>query len=222
LVNVVICLVAGGMLGLLTNRWIGLAIPDPLTMSGITDPQINSLAHQALFLINYVSFVLLLFNLLPIFPLDGGRIAQSLLWPRYGYTRSMSYAVRVGYVGAIVLFIFGAVASEWMVIGVALFGAFACYATQKQLQWTDAAMGIGDDDPNEYALTAHEQKEDEHGNFKQSWSERKAERAAVREKLEAEEVDRILAKIAQSGLDSLTRAEKSLLQRATERKRQER
>ena len=222
LVNIIICILAGAILGLLTGRWMGIAIPNPLTMDGLYAVEVSGRwPHQTLYIVNYISFVLLLFNLLPIFPLDGGRIAQSLIWPRYGYARSMVYAVRIGFVGATFLFIFGAVTGEWMVIGIALFGAFTCYTTQKQLQWSEAALGADMNQADEYALTVHDPKEDE-GAAKRTWSEKRAARAALREQQEAQEVDRILGKIAQSGLDSLTRSERSLLERVTQRKRQQR
>ena len=48
---------------------------------------------------------------------------------------------------------------------------------------------------------------------------RQEQRLAQKEEEEAREVDRILQKIAASGMGSLTKAEQSMLQRATERKR---
>ena len=152
-VNVVICVLAGGILGVLTGKWLGVALPNPLTLSGLYEFEVaQSLAHQSLFLINSTSLILLLFNLLPIFPLDGGRIVQSALWPRLGYSRSMTFAVRSGYVGALLLLLFGAVTSHWTLVGVALFGLVTCYITQKQLQWTDSTLGFESD---EYALSVH-------------------------------------------------------------------
>jgi hypothetical protein len=217
MVNVVLCIVAGVALGLVTGRWLGIAIPNPLSMEGLWEYEVaKSKAHQALFLFNWISLILLLFNLLPIFPLDGGRILQASLWPKFGYQRSMIFAVRAGFVGGIALVIFGAVTSQWMIVGIALFGIVTCYMTQKQLQWTDAMLGIESD---EYALSAHDQVADEAGP-KSGRRERRAERQAQREQEEAREVDRILEKIAQNGIESLTRTERSLLRRVTERKRQ--
>jgi len=42
---------------------------------------------------------LLIFNLLPIYPLDGGQIVRALLWFPFGRARSLKYASIVGFVG---------------------------------------------------------------------------------------------------------------------------
>ena len=45
-----------------------------------------------------LSYILLVVNLFPIFPFDGGRVLQALLWPKKGYERSMEIATGVGMV----------------------------------------------------------------------------------------------------------------------------
>jgi len=156
--------------------------------------------------------------MLPVFPLDGGRIMQTLLWPRIGYRRSMIFAVRAGFIGAIVLIIFGAVIKEWMLIGVAAFGLLTCYITLKQMEWTDAMLDSPQDD---YVLTTHDGGV-EPGDQPQrpSRAERQAEKKVQREQDETRAVDLVLQKIAASGLQSLNKAERALLERETERKRQ--
>lgn len=219
LVNVIICMIAGTMLGLITGQWLGVALPNPLNpFAGLIDAR--SYAHQALVLVNSISFLLLLFNLLPIFPLDGGRIVQVALWPRWGWSRSMVFAVRTGYIGAILLFIFGMVISSIWIVVIAVFGGVTCYLTQKQVQWTDAALLESDN----YAMSLSSGDGDEDARVGEAgggWHERRAQRMAQREQDEAREVDRILQKIAVSGIDSLTRRERALLKRVTERKRQQ-
>src|SRR5438093_6195816 len=58
----------------------------------------------------FINLVLLIFNLLPIYPLDGGQILRSLLWFALGRARSLMVATMVGFVGVAVLI----VAAFWM------------------------------------------------------------------------------------------------------------
>lgn len=48
----------------------------------------------------WIDIVLLIFNLLPIYPLDGGQILRSLLWYFLGRGRSLAAATILGFVGA--------------------------------------------------------------------------------------------------------------------------
>jgi Zn-dependent protease len=50
----------------------------------------------AVFVINWA---LLIFNMLPIYPLDGGQILQSLLWFVLGRARSLMVATIIGFIG---------------------------------------------------------------------------------------------------------------------------
>jgi Zn-dependent protease len=50
-----------------------------------------------------INLGLLIFNMLPVYPLDGGQILRSLLWFPLGEIRSLQIASVLGLVGAVVL-----------------------------------------------------------------------------------------------------------------------
>jgi Zn-dependent protease len=51
----------------------------------------------------FVNTAMLVFNLLPVYPLDGGQILRSLLWFVFGRARSLLIAAIVGFIGVIIL-----------------------------------------------------------------------------------------------------------------------
>jgi Zn-dependent protease len=73
--------------------------------------------HAFLQAVWFINLVLLIFNMLPIYPLDGGQILRSLLWFVVGRARSLMWAVSIGFVGVVGL-ILVAVLSRSIWIGV--------------------------------------------------------------------------------------------------------
>src|SRR5256714_9986446 len=80
--------------------------------------------------LNFINAVLLGFNLLPIFPLDGGQIVRGLLWFPFGEIRSLQISSVIGLVGGAILGIVGLMGGLagsaggwwWGVLGVFVFG----------------------------------------------------------------------------------------------------
>lgn len=50
-----------------------------------------------------LNLLLLIFNMLPVYPLDGGQILRSLLWFPLGEIRSLQIASVIGLIGAVIL-----------------------------------------------------------------------------------------------------------------------
>ena len=84
LVNVAFLLISVGL-------WF--ASGEPPLRNAVLDSQ------KLLWALAGINLGLLIFNLLPIYPLDGGQILRSLLWFMLGRGRSLMVAVVIGFVG---------------------------------------------------------------------------------------------------------------------------
>ncbi len=129
-------LAIGGLFGLL---WL------------LTQDIIQPLAAMALWLAQ-VNVILAIFNLIPGFPLDGGRVFRSILWRVTGnYGRSTRIATRVGrgvgylfiLAGIVIIFVL----RDWWFSGLwlAFIGWFlnnAASASYRQEQWREALQGF--------------------------------------------------------------------------------
>jgi Zn-dependent protease len=84
--------------------------------------------EQFLLSIAIINFVLLVFNLLPIYPLDGGQILQALLWFVIGQARSLMAAGIIGLVGAagVIVLALARLQDRWLVV-VAFFVAWQAW-----------------------------------------------------------------------------------------------
>ncbi len=88
-------------------------------------------AERLLYSVLTINIVLLIFNILPIFPLDGGQILRALLWFPLGLARSLLVATLLGFVG-VAAFLFFAFRSGSIWFGaLALFMLLNCWGGLK-------------------------------------------------------------------------------------------
>ncbi len=90
--------------------------------------------HPLLIALAKINFGLLIFNLLPIYPLDGGQILRSLLWFVLGRGRSLQVATVFGFIGVAGLAVLAFYAQSVWIGLIAAFALMNCLSGWKQAQ----------------------------------------------------------------------------------------
>jgi hypothetical protein len=93
--------------------------------------QMDSDLHRFLYSIAYINLGLLIFNMLPIYPLDGGQILRALLWFVIGRGRSLLVSAVIGMAGAVGL---GVLAFVYQNLWFGLLALFAGYQAWRGFQ----------------------------------------------------------------------------------------
>lgn len=73
------------------------------------------------FVLSAVNLALFLFNLLPSFPMDGGRIFRAWMTPKLGRLRATALAARIGRIMAVAFGIFGLFHGNFILVLIAIF-----------------------------------------------------------------------------------------------------
>ncbi|MFN0131932.1 MAG: site-2 protease family protein [Phycisphaerales bacterium] len=212
-VNLVLWPVLGAVLLALNQGW-GAVVFNPFSPGAVISTLKPALGMSLDVVVlvwwtYYMNAVLFLFNmLLPMYPMDSGRVLHALLWRRMGHDPAMAITVRVGLVVAVALLVIAMPTNNGRLIGLAIFGGITCYLEKRRLAMTSEGM----------PLPPMPKEEDERDLVRRAAAARKQREKAEREQAE---LDRLLAKIASQGMASLTRAERAWLDRTSKRKRGE-
>lgn len=89
-----------------------------------------------------INMGLLLFNLIPAFPLDGGRVLRALLATRWEYARSTRIAAGVGQVLAVGLGVLGLLVPAPMLVFIAIFLFLGAGSEASQVAMREAVRGM--------------------------------------------------------------------------------
>lgn len=98
--------------------------------------------QMGVFYLGYMNLVLGAFNLVPAFPMDGGRILRALLASRLGSAGATRVAARVGRFTALAMGLFGLWSGNFLLILVALFVYFGASAEANSEQLRQAFEGL--------------------------------------------------------------------------------
>ncbi|MCC6240852.1 MAG: site-2 protease family protein [Phycisphaerales bacterium] len=221
LVNVIICLVCGIGLYLTMGQWLFWPSQFGLALGRLPASPLTSIAPY-LFWIYSISYFLLLFNLLPVFPLDGGQLLQSILWPKLGYHQSMLMTVNIGLAGSVLMIMAGVASLGSLVGGVLLIViAINCLLNclqMKRMLVAQGPWGFSEEDAAGFDAGSSRRSSSTRGDHEKNLRQRR--RLETQAKKEQEQIDHILAKVSAQGLQSLNWMEKRALKKATQRQRQ--
>ena len=221
-VNLVLCLLT--VLTVWERGFLAEAV-NPLVMPDVRFQQ--SVLGDVMVVVFAVNWMLILVNLVPVFPLDGGRFLQVILSSRLGSEAGRDVYVKVGTICAVLVLIAGLI-GDWS--GLVFIGAivlvlnfqesirFQMGQDEESFMGYDFSRGYSslEDSSTFHALDSGPAKRP---GFLTRWRERRRE---VKNQMEQEreravemQMDQILEKVHRYGMESLSREERSALQAAS-------
>jgi len=242
MVNLILTVFSGSLVYLIGKSSL-LGLMNPLAPAGLipVEPVAGTarlLAVSAVHMTFWINLTLLVVNLLPAFPFDGGRMLRSLLWPTLGYRTAVVWVGRTGNIMAIGFCVLGwaaqgafpeAFVPVWVpLVLLALFIYFSARQEIDRLGKRQVDSGLfGYDFSQGYTSLDRDGDMDdvefEEVGILERWRERRREQRQRmrRQQEDAEEarVDEILARLHKTGLTGLTLEERELLDRVSARYR---
>jgi Zn-dependent protease len=173
----------------------------------------------------WVNWILFLINLLPGFPLDGGRILQCLLWPRYGFRQATTAAIYAGFITMFVVALYSIIQNEVLAICLAWFIFVTCRQQYLILEGGEDAL-FGYDFTQGYTSLERDQPPParrKRPNFWQRWKQARLQRRMQRDEeqrvAEERRMDELLDKVQREGMSALNDEERRFLKRVSDRYR---
>lgn len=210
---------------------------NPLQPIGITEGTAWLVLWKLVF---WVNWVLLLVNLFPAFPFDGGRILRAALmlhWGEHSRARATFVVSLLAQVGAVLLLVAAWLTRNWHPtsllptwFALVLLAIFLFFSAQHERQKAPPPID-NEDQPFGYDFSqgytslerSYDDAHDDVGPITRWLEERREARQKRQQEIEQEEdrrMDELLARISVEGMESLTAEERSLLERVSARYRQ--
>ena len=194
----------------------GRFFPSPFTIDRIYEIEMfNSWWLLVLYLFHWASFLLLVANLVPSPPMRAWNCVVGLLRIRFGWQSARKIALRIAIVSAVAIACWALVDRRFLLLLFAIFLAECIREEYRRIQMVHHALGhaqgVRATSMQVESMLEQEEARATHARRRV----REQSKASARNKVEGE-LDRILEKIARTGLDSLTRAERRTLRLATD------
>ena len=204
--------VFSGLLMLAARMPAELLVTNPLDPTSAAS-SLRSVPQIALFWAYYASVVVLGLNLLPMPPMEMGRLVQCLAARPLGQRAALRAAAHLGLSVGVTLCVFGIVAEQMRLVGIAMIGIAVCWIELRRLAFIEDATVNPALDLVEWiegiSLT----------DFEEGPEAPVAAETPVRA-LDFPSLDEVLDKVSRLGLESLTKVERDVLRRETERLRE--
>jgi hypothetical protein len=217
----------------------GLLMPSVLASGQLADalnPLVLPLAPEqfaqlhplrdAQLLMFWINWALLVVNLAPVFPFDGGQVVRSWLMTRLGGQMATELSIRIAFVAGIVLaalamFVFKHVVLLGLAFLIVLLAMQESFQVQAGDAFEDSFMGYDFSQGYTSLEKSEHSKSEQQSGILTRWMEsRRIERQRRVDQQQQEvdqQLDAILAKVHEHGLSALTPAERRLLKRASDR-----
>lgn len=88
-----------------------------------------------LFELAKINLLLAGFNLLPAFPMDGGRVLRAILWPRIGFFRATGWATQLGRFLAVTCFVYALISHNVSLTLISIFVYLGAEGEMQTVRW---------------------------------------------------------------------------------------
>jgi Zn-dependent protease len=229
-----VAMLSGGIPGPASEIFIALAGPFvSLLLAALFYLFLNVLGISSAIIYQFftLNMFLALFNFLPIFPLDGGRVLTAILVMKMGIDRGVERACQIAKIGIFGLGIFGMVmlfsgdpgGINLVLIAVMLHFMGGqemqarAYASSYAYGYNSSSMSSAYNVFGGYSQTANNYNS-QPGFFSKlinNWKAKKQRKLKEKQTANREEVDKILRKVNEEGIGSLTDEERQTLNNAS-------
>lgn len=163
---------------------------------------------------SHLNLLIFVLNLLACAIFDGARMWRAILWPLFGLNRAIRWTVVLSFVCSIAILGLSLYLADWMLM---FFGVSCLLITI----YEQRSVKLGFDPILQIEFDAiHDRRSQSwFGRWQQRRRIRALERQEREEREEQEILDRLLTKVSEHGLPSLTEAERATLQRISRKQK---